>query len=181
MRSGYLIKGSATAIPQRETMDLETAYREHYRKVLNVCRRMLRSDDDAEDAAQEVFLHLANGNLAKFRGDSSFGTWVTRVTINLVLMRMRSKKRMMEVEIPEDDHCDAMVDPGRPFSALLIDRERVREAMSELPDCYQRALHLHDMEGYTHEEIGEMFFIHTGTSKSNLFKARAKMRKLLEV
>ena len=135
---------------------------------------------EAEDLAQDTFIQL-HRKLDTFRGDSEFTTWLHRLTVNVVLMYFRKPGRQRELltingEMPEM-YDSASIDNDRmqPVDYVALDR-----AIDQLPNGYRTVMLLHDVEGYEHEEIGAVLGISVGTSKSQLHKARNKMRRLLE-
>jgi RNA polymerase sigma-70 factor, ECF subfamily len=133
------------------------------------------SGDDAlaEDWAQEAWVRVIRA-LPTFRGESQFSTWLHRIAVNSALHGRRSRERKAGRETVMDDSYAA-----RPTGGDALLRLKLERAMDRLPDGMRRVLVLHDVEGYTHEEIGEMLGVNPGTCKSQLFKARAKMRNLL--
>ncbi len=140
-----------------------------------VVRRLVGGDPDlAADIAQEVWIQIFRA-LPTYRGDSQFGTWAHRIAVNRTLNALRKSRRIasMEVEMEEDS---AMIQPDmdRGFLAASID-----EAAAQLSPGARTVFLLHDVEGYTHEEIAAELGITPGGSKSQLFKARGKLRKLL--
>jgi len=148
---------------------------------------MLHDYNDAEDATQEVFLQLFR-KAHSFRVESSFSTWLYRLTTNCVLMEIRRKRhRWQEAPPPkasrgadmEDAVSDPTLDAFQAPPTRIFDRVSISAAMSQLPTGYQRIFALHDVEGYTHEEIATLLGIRVGTSKSQLHKARLRMRLLL--
>jgi RNA polymerase sigma-70 factor (ECF subfamily) len=145
---------------------------------------MLHNHQDAEDAAQEVFFQLFR-KAHTFRGDSNFSTWLYRLTTNCVLMEIRKIRRRCPHVIPrasvgtdvgEDPPLDAFEGPSAP----IFDRLSLGAAMSQLPTGYQEIFNLHDVEGYTHQEVATLLGVQIGTSKSQLHKARLRMRSLLQ-
>lgn len=173
----------AAALTDRELVEpllaegAEWAFRELYRRhtprVYQVVLRLLGGlTADAEDVVQDAWIRAAEG-LTGFRWESSFGTWLTGIAINAA----RSWHRRRAVRASEAwDEATAAVHVPTPPVAERIDLER---AIALLPDGYRAVLLLHDVEGFTHEEIGERLGIAAGTSKSQLFAARRAMRGLL--
>ncbi|HEX3558896.1 MAG TPA: RNA polymerase sigma factor [Pyrinomonadaceae bacterium] len=158
----------------------EELYRLHYRLVYGLCLRMTQNVAEAEDITQDVFI-LLHRKVGSFRGESQFTTWLHRLTVNQVLMRFR-KSRARREEALED--CDVQgsavgVAAGGPKALTLIDRVALDRALEQLPPGYRVAFILHDVEGYEHEEVARMLGCAVGTSKSQLHKARAKLRKIL--
>jgi RNA polymerase sigma-70 factor (ECF subfamily) len=152
---------------------IRTLYDRHARRVFAVVRRVSGDDALAEDWAQEAWLRVIRA-LPTFRGESQFSTWLHRIAVNSALHGRRSRERKAGRETGMDDSYAARPTGGDALLKLKLER-----AMERLPDGMRRVLVLHDVEGYTHEEIGEMLGVNPGTCKSQLFKARAKMRNLL--
>ena len=140
-----------------------------------VVRRLVGHDPDlAADIAQEVWIQIFRA-LPSFRGDAQFGTWAHRIAVNRTLNALRRTKRMASVEVDvEDDTVSVEPDAERALIAASIE-----EAAAKLSPGARTVFLLHDVEGYTHEEIAAELGITSGGSKSQLFKARAKLRTLL--
>jgi RNA polymerase sigma-70 factor (ECF subfamily) len=138
---------------------------------------------EAEDLTQEAFLQL-HRKIATFRGDSAFSTWLHRLTINVVLMHLR-KKGLSLVSMDEAMEPAPEGNPGRSFGAPdltlsgSIDRMALERAVGDLPAGYRLIFVLHDIEGYEHNEIASMLDCSIGNSKSQLHKARLKLRAAL--
>ncbi|MGH9901451.1 MAG: RNA polymerase sigma factor [Pyrinomonadaceae bacterium] len=158
----------------------ETLYRRHFRRVYALCLRMLGNPTEAEDLTQEVFTHLYR-KIGSFRGESAFTTWLHRLTVNQVLMHFRKRNVRLE-HTTEEGETPIQIVKGteNPDRMPVIDRIALERAVAELPPGYRAAFILHDVEGYGHEEIAEMLGIAEGTSKSQLHKARMKLRELLK-
>jgi RNA polymerase sigma-70 factor (ECF subfamily) len=157
----------------------EALYRQHAGRLYNLAYRMSGSADDADDLVQEMFLQ-AFRKLDTYKGDSSLGTWLYRLGVNLCLDRIRSKAgKMAQVtdSIDEED-ADPVVAPGAP-AELNVTRMDLERAVGTLPPSYRAAFVLHDVEGYQHDEIARMLDISEGSSKSLLHKARMKLRRAL--
>lgn len=163
----------------------EQLYRRYCGLVFSVCLRIVKNDSEAEDLTQEVFLQLFR-KIHTFRGEARFSTWLHRLAINTALMRLR-KKRHPEVSL------DAPLEPGEEDSRLLmefgepdrrlsgvIDHVNLSRAIEQLPDGYKEVFLLHDVEGYEHREIAKILGRTIGNSKSQLFKARLRLRELLQ-
>jgi len=148
-------------------------YERYSPRVFAVVRRIAGDDDLAQDYAQEAWIRAIRA-LPTFRGDARFSTWLHRIAVNSALQALRKADTRTKREAPMPEAVP--VDPVR-GDALLGDL--LERAMDQLPDGMRQILILHDVEGYTHEEIGEVLGVTAGTSKSQLFKARAKMRELL--
>jgi|HubBroStandDraft_6_1064221.scaffolds.fasta_scaffold95900_3 RNA polymerase sigma-70 factor (ECF subfamily) len=164
----------------------ECLYRLHSRRVYAVCLRMVGNTAEAEDLTQETFLLLLR-KIHTFRGESAFSTWLYRLAVNLVLMRLRRKS-------PPTDSLEAALDPddetasphpaprmGAPDLLLegSIDRINLERSIKQLPVGYRTVFVLHDIQGYEHHEIAEILGRSVGVSKSQLHKARMRLRELL--
>jgi len=158
---------------------LDEIYRKYHRRVYSQCLRMTRNVQEAEDLAQEVFIQVLR-KLNTFRGESSFSTWLHRLTVNAVLMHFRRPVVRLEVTT-EDGTIPTGIVRGtqNPSKMSVVDRISLNEAIRQLAPGYRAVFILHDIEGYEHEEIGKILSIAEGTSKSQLHKARLKLRALL--
>lgn len=162
----------------------EVLYRLHNRRVFGICVRMSVDRSEAEDLTQETFLTIFR-KIQSFRGESAFSTWVHRVTVNTVLMRLR-KKNITADSLDEPNDWDengskAEMQLGERDLQLsgTIDRVNLQRAIAQLaPGCKMMFL-LHDVEGYRHEEIAAIIGCTVGNSKSQLHKARVRLRELL--
>jgi RNA polymerase sigma-70 factor (ECF subfamily) len=149
-------------------------YRRYAPRVHAVVRRLAGEDALAEDWAQEAWVRVFRA-LPGFRGDARFSTWLHRIAVNSALHGRRWRERRVSRESP----LMAEREPtGRSDQVVL--RISLERALDQLPDGMRQILVLHDVEGYTHEEIGQLLGIAAGTSKSQLFKARARLRGLLQ-
>ncbi len=163
----------------------ESLYTRHKRRVYSLCLRMTGNIEAAEDRTQDAFLQL-HRKIASFRGDSAFSTWLHRLTVNVVLMQLR-KKGLPQISLEEvlepiedggvqkDFGCQDQVLAGS------IDRLILERAIESLPPGYRIIFVLHDVEGYEHNEIAEMLGCSVGNSKSQLHKARTKLRDQLRI
>ena len=153
----------------------ERLYRTHVARVHSLARRMLGSADEADEVTQDVFVR-AWSKLGTFRGESQFGTWLHRLAVNVILgyrgRRATERSRWMEDEVALDQA------PARATPAGL--RQDLEAAMAQLPDGARTVFVLHDVEGFRHEEIAARLGVTTGTSKSQLHRARMALRGLLE-
>ncbi|MBI2683602.1 MAG: RNA polymerase sigma factor [Acidobacteriales bacterium] len=156
----------------------------HKRRVYSLCLRMLGNTAEAEDLAQEAFLQLFR-KISMFRGESAFSTWLHRLTVNVVLMHLR-KKGLNQVSLdeylePQEDDGPRR-DVGLPDNVLAgsVDRVTLERCVEELPPGYKVFFVLHDVEGYEHNEIADMVGCSIGNSKSQLHKARMKLRDRLK-
>ena len=161
----------------------EVLYHVHKRRVYSLCLRMVSDPAEAEDLTQEAFLQMFR-KIGTFRGESAFSTWMHRLTVNLVLMRLRKKGlRTASLDDPGTDSEDARPqEVGSPDPTLTgsVDRLALEKAMQALPPGYRIIFQLHDVEGYEHREIAGMIGCSVGNSKSQLHKARMKLRELLQ-
>jgi RNA polymerase sigma-70 factor, ECF subfamily len=161
----------------------EALYHAHKRLVFHVCLRMIGTTADAEELTQEAFLQVFR-KIHTFRGESTFSTWLRRVTMNLVLMRLR-KGTVKEVPIVDGDDVDQPERPPREYGAAdpvlagSIDRMALERAVGQLPPGYRQMFELHDVLGFEHNEIAPMLGCSIGNSKSQLHKARLRLRKIL--
>jgi RNA polymerase sigma-70 factor, ECF subfamily len=157
----------------------ELLYERHNRRVYSLCLRMTQNASEAEDLAQEVFIQLFR-KIGSFRGESAFTTWLHRLTVNQVLMHFRKRGVRME-QTTEDGETPVQVVAGteNPMQMPVVDRIALDKAISQLPPGYRTVFILHDVEGHEHEEIARMLGCSVGTSKSQLHKARMKLRTLL--
>jgi RNA polymerase sigma-70 factor (ECF subfamily) len=177
----------AEAIRRAREGDLavfEHLYRSHSRRVYAVCRRMVGNPAEAEDLTQETFLHLIR-KIHTFRGESAFSTWLHRMVVNLVLMRLRKKSPpIASIDAnPDSDEETASpsIDIGAPDLLLegSIDRITLERCIERLPTGYRTVFVLHDIQGYEHNEIAEILGRSVGESKSQLHKARTRLREQL--
>jgi len=157
----------------------EELYVRHNRRVYSLCLRMTGNTAEAEDLTQESFIQLFR-KIGSFRGDSAFTTWLHRLTVNQVLMHFRKKNVRVEKTTDEGEMPVQVVrgteDPTR---MPVVDRIALDRAVAQLPPGYRMVFVLHDVEGHEHEEIARMLGVAVGTSKSQLHKARMKLRGLL--
>ena len=160
----------------------ESLYHLHKRRVYSLCLRMTANTAAAEDLTQEAFLQLFR-KIGTFRGESAFSTWLHRMAVNVVLMQLR-KKGLPVVPLEENIETEEespRKEPGAEDIRLAgsIDRLQLEQAIADLPPGYRAVFLLHDVQGYEHNEIAEMIGCSIGNSKSQLHKARMKLRDLL--
>lgn len=183
--------GVAAGVPQDSDLALARAaaggaadalselYVRHRRRVYALCMRMTRNAADAEDLTQDVFIHLLS-QVSSFRGDSLFTTWLHRLTVNQVLMRLRRdsrRKRIMPEYVEGQSLRVRRSDPTA--TPPVADRLSLEAAVSRLPPGYRWVFVLHDVEGYSHDEVAAVLGCSVGNSKSQLHKARMKLRRML--
>ncbi len=178
----------AAAIERAKQGDAEAfqvLYDMHKRRVYSLCLRMTANTAEAEDLAQEAFLQLYR-KIATFRGESAFSTWLHRLSVNVVLMHLR-KKGLPVVSLEETTQGGDDDSPKKDFGtedvalAGSIDRLHLQKAVESLPPGYRSIFVLHDVEGYEHNEIAKIVGCSIGNSKSQLHKARMKLRDLLKL
>lgn len=158
----------------------EALYERHHRRVYSLCLRMTQNTSEAEDLTQEVFIQLYR-KTGSFRGESAFTTWLHRLTVNQVLMHFRKRSVRDERTTEEGETPEQIVlGTSNPNTMPVIDRIALDKAIAQLPPGYRTVFILHDIEGHEHEEIARMLGCSVGTSKSQLHKARMKLRKLLK-
>ena len=148
-------------------------YRMYSPRVYAIVRRLAGDEGLAEDWAQEAWVRIFRA-LGTFRGDSRFTTWLHRIAVNSALHGRRWRERRVRHETPMLETL-----PTRAHSDQTVLRMKLEKAMQQLPERMRQVLVLHDVEGYTHEDIADFLGVTAGTSKSQLFKARARMRELL--
>lgn len=157
----------------------EELYRRHHRRVYSICLRMLQNPTEAEDLTQDVFVQLFR-KIGSFRGDSAFTTWLHRMTVNQVLMHFRKRNVKLEKTTEEGETPEQIVmGTANPDRMPIVDKIALQDAVDQLPNGYKNVFLLHDVQGYEHEEVAKILGCSVGTSKSQLHKARLKMRKLL--
>ncbi len=157
----------------------EEIHRRYRRFVYNVALRMTGNAADAEDLTQDSFISVLR-SVRAFRGEAAFATWLYRLAVNQVRMHFR-RKRSRPVEATSDEGiCERASVPARHERAPhAVERIAIERAVGALPNGYRAAFILHDVEGYEHEEIGRMLGCNAVTSRSQLHRARAKLREML--
>jgi RNA polymerase sigma-70 factor (ECF subfamily) len=155
-------------------------FERYHRRVYSVCLRMTHNAAEAEDLTQEVFLHLVK-KIGSFRGDSQFNTWLHRLTVNLVLMHFRRGARRREWGTEDPETIVAVAQRNkRPTNLQLTNRIALASAMAHLPRGCRLVFFLYDVAGYKHDEVAGLLGCSVGTSKSQLHRARVKLRELLK-
>jgi len=152
-------------------------YKLYSKAMFNVSYRITGREEDAEDALQEAFIS-AFRNLESYRGDAVFGAWLKRIVVNKAINILKKRKHEM---MPEDEQWDVAETetPVEYKEELTVDR--VKKAIDQLPDGYRSVLSLYLLEGYDHQEIAEILNISESTSKSQLNRAKNKLKELLMV
>jgi RNA polymerase sigma-70 factor, ECF subfamily len=154
-------------------------YQKYHERVYSICFRMTQNASESEDLAQDVFIRLFR-TVGTFRGESAFTTWLYRLTVNLVLMHFRKRKRRRD-QFNEKGGLPAYIVPGsqNPKRMRIVDRILLSEVITKLPKGYRQAIILHDIQGLQHKEIAEARGRSVGTSRSQLHKGRAMLRELI--
>jgi RNA polymerase sigma-70 factor (ECF subfamily) len=160
-----------------------TLYQLHRKRVYAVCLQMTRDIADAEDLTQEAFLQVFR-SVNSFRGDSAFSTWLYRIAVNTVLMKLRRRKAPPPLSLDEPVSADSPSlkrEIGKLDLTLsgTVDRIALRRAVEELPAGCRQVFDLHEVEGFQHHEIAQLLECSIGNSKSQLHKAKMKMRDAL--
>jgi RNA polymerase sigma-70 factor (ECF subfamily) len=184
---------SATTVPlasdlvkraqQGDSEAFAALFHSHKARIYSVCLRMTSNAAEAEDLTQDAFLQVFR-KITSFRGDSAFSTWLHRISVNTVLMHFR-KKSLSQVSLDEPYSNEDGAKVRREFGtrdadlAGCVDRIALARAMKELPPGYRTIFLLHEVEGYEHKEIAEMLGCSVGNSKSQLHKAKLRIRQLL--
>jgi RNA polymerase sigma-70 factor (ECF subfamily) len=169
--------------PSGDEQAFAALFQGHKKRVYSVCLLMTKDIAEAEDLTQEAFLQVFR-SVGSFRGDSAFSTWLYRVAVNTVLMKLRRRKSPPLVSLDEPVSAESPslrrdVGKADPQLSGAIDRITLRRALQELPEGCRQIFALHEVEGYHHHEIAKMLDCSVGNSKSQLHKAKMKMRDLL--
>ena len=170
---------------QGDAEAFQALYDRHRRRVYSLCLRMTANTAEAEDLTQEAFLQLYR-KISTFRGESAFSTWLHRLSVNVVLMHLR-RKSLPVVSLEETTQPGEEDTPKKDFGAEdvalagSIDRLQLQRAVESLPPGYRMIFLLHDVQGYEHNEIASIVGCSIGNSKSQLHKARMKLRDLLKM
>lgn len=183
--TGEMPEAEAIRLAQQgDAAAFERLYALHSRRVYSLCLRMVGNTAEAEDLAQEAFLQLFR-KISTFRGESAFSTWLHRLAVNVVLMRLRKKSAtetsLDEMTEPDEESGGPRRDFGAPDLRLSgsIDRVNLQRAVEQLPPGYKAVFVLHDVQGFEHNEIAGIMNCSIGNSKSQLHKARMRLRELL--
>ena len=170
-------------VQQGDADAFATLFHAHKARIYSVCLRMTNNAAEAEDLTQDAFLQVFR-KIATFRGDSAFSTWLHRIAVNTVLMHFR-KKSLSQVSLDEpysnSDGSKVRREYGTRDTHLAgcVDRVALASAIKELPQGYRTIFVLHEVEGYEHQEIAELLGCSVGNSKSQLHKAKLRIRELL--
>lgn len=170
---------------QGDAAAFELIYRLHSRRVYALCLRIVKNASEADDLTQEAFLQVLR-KIHTFRGESAFSSWLYRLTANLVLMRFRKKKLMStsldEITTGDDENNGPGIQFGEPDLQLtgLFDRVNLQTGIDGLPEGCRETFILHDVQGYEHTEIAQILGCSVGNSKSQLHRARSRLRRILQ-
>ena len=167
----------AQAVSHGVVSSIGDLYERHSRMVYTLCLRMTGDVSQAEDLTQDIFIQLLR-KVGTFRGDSQFGTWLYRLTVNQVLMHFRRASRRRESPGMLEEFVTTRVG-ARASTNQLADRIALNAALAKVPSRSRAIFIKFDLEGYNHDEIARIFGCSVGNSKSQLHKARRKLRKLL--
>ena len=152
-------------------------YKLYSKAMFNVGYRITGREEDAEDALQEAFIS-AFRNLNTYRADASFGAWLKRIVVNKAINILKKKRHET---IPEDEQWDVAEEETQAGYMEELTVDRVKKAIGQLAEGYRAVLSLYLLEGYDHQEIGEILGITESTSKSQLNRAKIKLREILTV
>lgn len=153
-------------------------YQKYSKAMFNICVRMLGNIEEAEDVLQDAFLN-AFRNMSQFKGQSSLGAWIKRIVVNQCINQL--KKRKLDILSLEETHYQepASEDNGKDDIGLILDIDRIREGIQQLPDGFRVVFSLYLLEGYDHQEIAQILEISESTSKSQYHRAKKKLREIL--
>ena len=171
---------------QGDSSAFEWLYNRYKRRIYFLCNRMVNDRDAAEDLTQETFMQVYR-RLNTFRGDSAFGTWLHRIAVNIVLMSVRrGRSRVSEISFEQGSDHSYEEAPFEKFMAVrdhrlsaALDRVTIERAMTCLPPGYAIVFLMHDVQGYQHNEIADVLNCSVGNTKSQLHKARLKLRRCI--
>ena len=173
------------AIKRSDPGSREALYHRYKKRVYGLALRIV-GPVDAEEVAQEAFIRIFRG-LPKFRGDAALSTWIYRLAVNAALShRTRRAGARLLTQGQSDSQLDGQIErtieaqpAAEPVRGDAVLRARLERALVQLPTGYRTVIVLHDVEGLEHEEIASILRCHVGTSKSQLHKARARLREIL--
>jgi RNA polymerase sigma-70 factor (ECF subfamily) len=163
------------AIRRGDSGSREALYHRYKRRVFALAVRIVGAGD-AEEVAQEAFIRIFRG-LTKFRGDAALATWIYRLAVNAALSHRSRRNAGLQPEAAGENVESQVV--AEPVHRDAVLRVRIERALARLPVGYRTVIVLHDVEGLEHEEVAQILGCHVGTSKSQLHKARARLREML--
>jgi RNA polymerase sigma-70 factor (ECF subfamily) len=162
-----------------EQQTFRELYQKYHERVYSICLRMTQNASESEDLTQDVFIRLFR-TVGSFRGESAFTTWLHRLTVNLVLMDFRKRTRRRELTSANGELPTYILAGTHEAKRMrIVDRILLSEVITKLPEGYRQAVILHDIQGLEHREIAEARGRSVGTSKSQLHKGRAMLRRLI--
>lgn len=170
---------------QGDAAAFEFIYRLHSRRVYALCLRMVKDPTEAEDLAQEAFMQVFR-KIHTFRGESAFSSWLHRLTVNIILMRLRRNKltpaSLDQVLVGDDEDYRLRYEASGLDLHLMgiFDRVNLQRAVNQLPEGYKAMFILHDVKGYRHKEMAKILGCSVGTCKSQLHRARKAIRAFLQ-
>ena len=171
--------GESRQLTEGDQQAFHALYLKYHPRVYSTCLRMTKNVSESEDLAQDIFIRLFR-TVGTFRGESAFTTWLHRVTVNHVLMHFRKRKlRPEETSDNEESLAYKSAQIQAPMRMKIVDRILLSEVMAKLPEGYRQAIILHEIEGLEHGEIAQRRGRSVGTSKSQLYKGRLMLRKLI--
>jgi RNA polymerase sigma-70 factor (ECF subfamily) len=168
----------ASRLREGDVTAYEELYRRHGARLYNLACRMLGQAADAEDLLQDTFLQVFR-RIDTFKGDAALGTWLYRMAMNLCLDRLRSKAGRADRQTASIEDVREWRFAGRGTLDGGVKRIDLERAIARLPDACRAAFLLHDVEGFEHQEVGRMLGVSDGTSKSQVHKARMRIRAFL--
>jgi RNA polymerase sigma factor (sigma-70 family) len=151
-------------------------YKKYSRAMYNICYRIVNEEEEARDVLQDAFIR-AFQNLRSFRGESTFGAWLKKIVINQAINHLRKQKLMYE-PLGEADYGESVVNTDD--DNIMLNVERVKNALQQLPDGFRTVFSLYLLEGYDHAEIGQILGISESTSKTQYIRAKNKLKELLK-
>jgi len=171
----------AMLVAQCSTQDRKSqyeVYQKYSKAMFNICVRMMGNTEEAEDVLQDAFLN-AFRNMKQFKGQSSLGAWIKRIVVNQCINQL--KKRKLDMLSLEETHYQepASEEEERTDIGLILDIDRIRDAIQLLPDGFRIVFSLYLLEGYDHQEIAQILEISESTSKSQYHRAKRKLREIL--
>ncbi|HUQ83939.1 MAG TPA: sigma-70 family RNA polymerase sigma factor [Gemmatimonadaceae bacterium] len=163
----------------RDSRAFDALYARHTQTLYAVALRLTRDSDAAADVVQDAWIRALDA-AHRFERRSAFRTWIMGILINRVREHSRAQRREEQLDGDATEAMDALASDAEPLDGAQFDRLDLEAAIAALPPRFRQVLVLHDVEGFTHEEIAEMLGLVPGTSKSQLSRARRRMRELLE-
>jgi RNA polymerase sigma-70 factor (ECF subfamily) len=164
-------------VKQNDPIGQRQLYEQFSVQMFRICLRYTTDRNEAEDVLQDGFIKVFR-DIAQFRGEGPLGAWIRRIMVNTALSHLRKKKQFI-TNVPDFEHLEGNDHALMPSFDSNIDAETLMRHLQNLPDGYRAVFNLYAIDGYTHEEIAEQLNISIGTSKSQLFKARDYIKRML--